>query len=206
MGRFSSEREERGYLTDEDVDKIISYQTDIQTKALTSILYMYGCRISEALLLKRSSFHIDNEFLWVTMPTLKKKPKAKTKPVIDELRKLNVSLESKYCDYIIDYIADKKYDDILFDFSRQIAYYRICMPFGHKTLEQKKESFDKLNIWLHYFRDSCLAQLALNGASALEIKYWAGWSSLSPVDSYIRLSGEMTKHLGHIRVKRGWGK
>lgn len=204
MGGFNSIREDRRFLTDDDVDKIMSYQKDSQTKALTSILYLYGCRISEALLLRRKDFWVDDQFLWVSMPTLKKKKKALTKPTINEPRKLNVSFESKYTDFIIEYIKDKRKEDVLFPLSRQMAYYDICMPFGHKTQEERDRAYQELNIWLHYFRDSCLTQLALNGASIIQIRHWAGWTSFQPAEHYINLSGEMTKELGNIRVKRGW--
>lgn len=204
MGKFNAMRMRRQFLTDDEVDRLISIQKDPMIKALIAVLYLYGCRISEALALKRNSFWLDDEFLWVVMPTLKKKKT--TKPVVAEPRKLNVSVSSHYIDYIIDYIRPLEKEQIMFPLTRQMAYYRICLPYGWKTKEQRERAYEDFNVWLHYFRDSCLIQLALNGALVLQLQHWAGWSTLQPAQSYLKLSGEMTKDLGNIRVKRGWAK
>jgi integrase len=204
LPKFNQSRPKRRILTDEEVMNIIDLQTSTMYKALVALLYLYGCRISEAIALKRKDFENDaTDFLWVTMPTLKKKKTSK--PVIHE-RKLNVSRESPFVDYIVSHLKNLNSEDFVFPISRQQAYYNICLPFGRSNEEQKERAFKEINVWLHYFRDSCLTQLVWNGATPFQLKQWAGWSGYSAATHYIEESQRITTELGMLRVKRGWTK
>lgn len=215
MPAWSSIRPDRKILREEEVKILLDnikgndrHSTAI--KCLVSILYLYGCRISEALLAKKSDIEIDSSYMWITFVTLKKRKKKPKNPArrdkpIPADRTLNVRLDSPFVENIVSHISTLQNDDKLFKFSYPTAYRKIVWCLGLDK-ESRETSMKEINVWLHLFRDTCLTQLAYAGANPSQLKVWAGWSSLAPSDRYIEKSKQMIEELANLRARRGYGK
>jgi len=151
-------------------------------KALIAFLYLYGCRISEALNLKRRNIWVDGRYLVAQIGVLKRR-KEKKGPYENIPHLLRVHIDAPFVkDILLPYIQGiKNREAKIFPFSRQLAWLRM------KELNQK--------ISPHVFRHDRLMKLALKGATEAQLMDWAGWTDARPAGDYIRATGRLAAEL-----------
>ncbi len=142
-------------------------------RALISLLYLTGSRISELLVLKRwqiSKQNIqDTDFLVLEkMPVLKRRTDNIVRTVLIPIEK-----EKELCKLVVEYINQIQPEEKIFSFTRVRAWQIV------------KEITGKFN---HYFRHSRVTHLiTIYGFSAQELKKFFGWASSKMADTYSHL-------------------
>lgn len=158
-----------------EIEEVIKKAEEEWLKAIIATLYLYGCRISEALKLKRKDVWFDGNFLYLSIPLLKKRRRKAM--VYEERHVLKIYKNAPFIDVILKYIKDKDPEFLLFPYTRQWVWKKI------KKL--------KKNLSPHIFRHDRLTKLAMLGASEYVLVDWAGWSDSRPAQAYVRKTGRM---------------
>ena len=141
-------------------------------KLLARFLYLTGARVSEALNLEWSRCSFERRRIqFIKTKTLN--PRAL--PMSDELRDILIKCQrmnqdkpfcQSYSEFYTDYMAAKEY--VCFE-----------LKLGDTVYEE----------WvIHTLRHTCLTQLAMRGATAIQIMEWAGHKSLSTSQKYVHQS------------------
>ena len=141
-------------------------------KLLARFLYLTGARVSEALNLEWSRCSFERRRIqFIKAKTLN--PRAL--PMSDELRDILIKCQrmnqdkpfcQSYSEFYTDYMAAKEY--VCFE-----------LKLGDTLYEE----------WvIHTLRHTCLTQLAMRGATAIQIMEWAGHKSLSTSQKYVHQS------------------
>lgn len=151
-------------------------------KALIVFLFLYGCRVSEALNLERRKLRIEGRYIVAEIGVLKRRDKQKG-PYGNVPHQIHVSVKSPLAEqYLIPYLSTVTNPDAkLFPVSRQLVWLRL------------KEANPELSP--HVFRHDRLMKLALRGATEAELMDWAGWTDARPASNYIRATGRLAKNL-----------
>jgi integrase len=150
-------------------------------KALIAFLYLYGCRISEALKLQRRNVWIEDEYLVAQIGVLKRRSGKGPYENVPHL--IHVSTDAPFVkDVIIPYLERIRDPDAkLFPRTRQLVWTRL------KELNPLVSP--------HVFRHDRLMKLALAGASEAQLMDWAGWTDPRPAGNYIRSTGRLAQEL-----------
>ncbi len=169
-------------LEKEDVENMIykaftifadQEQKGLEAASLVAFLWQSGCRISEALGVKKEDIKIDDYFLNIKITALKQKQKNLTRVLPF---KLYEDKAKNFFNYLI--IKQQKrveWGECLWQMGRWTAWKRI------ETLNEK--SFP------HLFRHTLASRLANRGAGDDQLKKWFGWSSRSKMPSqYVKYS------------------
>lgn len=152
-------------------------------KGLAAFLYLYGCRVSEALNLTPNDVFIEGKYLIARIGVLKRRKKTNA-PYADISHLIHVPLTAPFVkEYLLPYLASRGNQALLFNVSRQAVW----------------ESLKELNpnISPHIFRHDRLMKLALKGASESELKDFAGWTDTRPASNYIRSTGRLALNLAN---------
>ncbi|RKX46022.1 MAG: hypothetical protein DRP27_02550 [Thermotogae bacterium] len=165
----------------EEVKGLIAKTSNPMLKCLIAILYAFGCRISEALELRRKDVRIERDYLAIRFPLKKRRPKSGFKPVIERRLDRNHYLVK----YIIDWVSQIEDSDSYIFPSRHKGKHLSRV----RAWQLLKEIDEK--IWPHAFRHSLATLMAEHGASALEMKAWFGWGSLNTALFYIEMTEAM---------------
>ena len=159
---------------------------NLRNKALVSVLYLTGCRVSEAIkklrcgqikAVKKEVNGKEEVFIYFyNMLTLKKPKDSKNKyrdiPI-------HYKSEKQLIDYLDDYLdlmqmyygGEEEFENgLLFPISRQAA---------HKYIKRH------LGIWPHYLRTMRFTHLVNKGLDAFDLKKLANWSSIAPSEYYV---------------------
>jgi len=98
--RYSFTRDDIVYP--DEFDAFIARLPNLMFRALACVLYLTGCRISEALALKWQNIGVsqDPPGLILSIPTLKKRAKGPLRP----RREIVISASSKYFRLLLDYL------------------------------------------------------------------------------------------------------
>jgi len=153
---------------------------DIEVKALIGFLYLFGCRISEALQVKTDDLWVDeNNRLNARIMVLKNKQLGR--------HVLKISMNSPFVDIILSYKAQKQAGELMWNFSQNLKSARVI---AHRKIKKLNE-----RAYPHLFRHTRLTKLAERGASPIQIQIWAGWSDITPADVYVRKSAQMIEDL-----------
>ncbi len=182
-------------LEKEDVEDMIEkayYVFDEEEKALmvaslTAFLWLSGCRISEALAVKREDVKIDEKYMYVTITPLKQW--SKTKDGI-KTKRVPVSLvfprrKTIFTKLIIKQALETETGHNLWDVERTTGWrYLIAL---------------NPNIYPHIFRHSRVTHFANAGLGDDQMKRWFGWSPRSNMPShYIRYSKIQMSKIGEL--------
>ncbi|MCD6360244.1 MAG: tyrosine-type recombinase/integrase [Armatimonadetes bacterium] len=151
-------------------------------KALIAFLYLFGVRITEALMLRRGDFSISGGKLVVRLRLLKKRKKSG--PFAD-FHILRVSLEAPFIQHILYYLRGMEPDQRVWPLAENKNYARWKAWNEIKRLNRKCTP--------HIFRHSRLTKLALKGADAPVLMDWAGWSDPRPAGRYLHMSGSLAE-------------
>lgn len=171
-------------LSQQEVEDMISIANNIRDKAIISILYLYGCRITECLNLKKSDITIDNKYIHIKFTVLKRKSKSG----LPFKHVVLVNRDSPFTSYIIDHVTafDNPDDDLFLNDN------------GNRMMRQEFTRILKKitnNAWCHLFRHTRLTKLAEQGATATQLMTWAGWTDTRPAGIYVQRSTKLIKPL-----------
>jgi len=180
MPKYKFKRTE--ITTEEEVRDMIQRAKEPWLKAIIAFLYVFGCRISEAIKIRRKDVWIEGNYLVARIGVLKRK-KEKRGPYVNIPHLLHVNLNSPFVhDILLPYINSiEDRNERLFPRTRQLVWLRL------KELNQL--------ISPHVFRHDRLMKLALKGASEAQLMDWAGWSDPRPAQHYIRATGRLARQL-----------
>jgi len=144
-------------------------------KALACFLYLTGARVSEivkSLKVKQITIATiqDQDFIIINgIECLKRKAGNEAVRTIP----INVKREIEFIEPIKDYIAFKKDEDYLFNFSRQRAWVVIKQHTG---------------LWCHYFRHLRNTHLAtIYNFDSEALRKFNGWTDSKPASYYVHL-------------------
>lgn len=149
-------------------------QADPRMKCLIALLWAFGKRISEVLLLQREDLFTEKGYLMVRFHVLKKRK-------ADELYLKSLNLKHPSISYIIEYL-DKIKDGPLFPgFTRQLALYYL------KKLNK--------NSYLHLFRKSLATEMSEHSFTVQQLMSWFDWSEPKIAMEYVSRGPGLTKEL-----------
>jgi integrase len=143
-------------------------------KAMIAFLYLYGCRVSEALKLSYGSFSLEGNYLSVKIGVLKRHSDAGP---ITPSHVLKVNTKSPFMDILINYIKANARSEKLW--------------LQHRGHVWRKIKELNTNCSPHFFRHTRLWRLASKGASEAVLMDWAGWTDPRPAGRYIRATGRL---------------
>ncbi len=177
MPRINIPREEWVVWEDEDIEYMLMMADSHEQKVLIAILYRLGCRITEALMLKRRDFRRVNGTIEVNVFTLKQKTKFTRLCLLD--------VELAFVDIIREYVNGLPSPEAkLFTFPRQSAW-RFLKRINEKA-------------WCHSFRHTRATKFARQGASVMQLMQWFGWSQTKMPMNYVRQSRELIEGLSKM--------
>jgi integrase len=151
-----------------EVEKLVDSIGNEEHKALVSIIFLSGARISEIVRsLKPKDINMDESTTHavITLHTKKRKKGI-------EIRKLPIRKEDKMFQLFYGYATTKKANEFVFDISRQNALWKL-------------KKYDKAK-WFHLFRHARLTELATD-LTDQELAQFAGWTDSRPSKNYIHL-------------------
>lgn len=155
-------------LSPEEVQSMVQRAQTTELEALIIFLYVFGCRISEALSVIKEDIWYEGDYLFVRIKTLKQKEKSTT--VIKRVLKVNTS--TPLLGNLIKYHLDLPYGQRLFKRTR--FYYWVWI----KKLNNKA--------WLHLFRHTRATRFAEKGADVYHMMAWFGWADPRRALTYVR--------------------
>ena len=169
--------------TVEEIGLMVRRAKGLWLKGAIAFLYVFGCRVSELLALRRSHFRWDNEYLHVSIPILKQR---RTQgPYSSTRHELRVKRDTPFVnDILIPYVEKFEPDKMLWPTTRQRVW-------------RKMKKLNK-NLSPHVLRHDRLMKLALKGATVPQLMDWAGWSDPRPASAYIRQTGRLASQLSDL--------
>lgn len=159
-------------LTKGQIVKLVDDFNNKQMKAIVSLLFMSGGRISEVLNIKARDLWRDEKYLYLKMILLKKR-KANVQTEIIRKVKLNNYFEY-FVNIIIDWVNKENNfepDDFIFEYRRQTVWRKI------------KEKLPEANP--HLFRHT-LATIMGKKIDVRTMQGWFGWSNLDMATVYVQ--------------------
>lgn len=166
-------------LSMDEVEAMINIADNIQVKAMVSLLWLTGCRVSELLLIRKKDFTVDvnNNRLLVNIITLK----TRKKNLVKTRRTLPISLEAPFIEYVIDYFSYVNPEDRMFPFYR-VKVWRMIKELNPSA-------------WVHLFRDTRNTRLAEQGVGTHQLMVWNGWTNSKTANEYVRRSGALLDNI-----------
>lgn len=159
--------------------RLIQKCPSLDWKALFSLLWLTGCRISEVLSLRKSDFRIEGDYLVVSIQRLKRKDK----PLTD----IHLPLRSRFCHFIMEYARTRKGQ--LWSCSRTEAWKML------KSLDAR--------LTLHDFRRHRANFMARKRATVWEMLSFFGWKSTSTPTAYLEKHGGLGRQLSPLLLEEG---
>lgn len=142
-------------------------------KAILSILWVFGCRINEAMKLEKRDFGIFEKTLRVRIPLSKKKdPSA--------FHVLRASLSTPGIAPLLAFLEASE-DGKLFWMSIS-------------TVKRKLRRINP-NTSTHWFRHTRATRLSEETDNVLELVDWFGWADARPAMAYVQMSGKLAARL-----------
>lgn len=179
----------RKTLDNNDIAAIVSNCSNPIYKTLFLFVYMSGARITEALDVRKADCLVKEPYLIVKVLTRKKR-------TLGEQRVLYFRCEHPFIQPVIEVIKMRSDPDERIWKVNRISAWR------NLKWAAERAGFDKKKIWLHFLRTSRLTQLANNGATANELKAWAGWSDLKYAKFYVQETEQMSINVAEKMYKQ----
>jgi len=167
----------RTNLTDhEEIEKMIRRAGEPWLKALIAFLYLYGCRCSEALMLKKEDVWVDGSVIHARIPLLKRR--RADGPYERPTHILRVHSSAPFADVFLEHWGRLSPNERVFPHSRWWAWKKI----------------KELNpcVSPHVFRHDRLTKIAMKRPDPYLLKDWAGWSDTRPAEYYVEAVGYRT--------------
>ena len=160
-------------------------------KALISIMWLFGKRVSEIVPLRTKDVRINEGLLFILFTVLKKE--SSTDPGLRRPFQKRITRENPYTVAIIEWWRKMGEDGETFLFPRaQTKMGHIYRQYAHLVLKEISPQ-----ISAHLFRHSLATQMAENGATAYELVNWFDWDRTDTALEYVRRSGAMTQKLSN---------
>lgn len=158
--------------------RLIERCSSLDYKALFSLLWLTGCRISEALSLTKQDLSVRDQELAIRLKRLKRK---------DGLVSLVYApLQAEFCGHLLMYLRQVKSGQ-LWSYNRTDVW---------KTLK----SFDS-ELTLHDFRRNRANRFAAKKASIWEMLSFFGWKSTSTPTAYLEKAGGLGHQLSPLLLE-----
>lgn len=166
MPKIKTKRDD--VLTQEEVRAMIRMAPTGELESLIVFLYVFGCRISEAIAVLKEDVWYEGDYLYARIKTLKQKEKSTT--VIKRVLKVNTN--TPLLGIFIKYHLDLPHGQRLFKRSR--FYYWVWI----------KKTNNKA--WPHLFRHTRATRFAEKGADVYHLMAWFGWADPRRALVYVR--------------------
>jgi integrase/recombinase XerD len=166
-------RDLKGYLTSEEVEKLLNVCNTLTSYIIMRMLWRTGCRVSELISMKK------DDILWneriLIIKTLKKRGEQKRRVPIDQetLNKLKEYLEKR-----------KTETQLIFPFTRQWIFNMIRQVGKKAGIEKVGEK----GIHPHVLRHSFCINWVKNGGDLRKLQMVVGHSSISTTAHYLQFS------------------
>ncbi len=191
-------------------------------KCLLALLWLFGKRKIETLLLKRRDMLWDDRFITIRFQVKKKKEESYAGGVrVDYVKRM--TMENPYVQHIITWVKDLPADAYVFPGetrgTRKRTVYRKWIkkktgeavekiyPYndgeeGHLSCEMAWKIVKSLNpeAWVHLFRRSLATQLAESGCTESELMSWFDWENANTAQGYVSKGPKLTEKIS----KRLW--
>lgn len=168
MPRYKFQRQD--ILTKDEVAKMIEQAETPGLKALIAFLYLFGCRVSEALNVTKDDVKIYDKTMTVRLLTLKRKEHGAVVPS----RKDTAKLTSPFVEVFLAHLGMVS-EGKIWRMSRVTAWRKI------KKLNPQCSP--------HIFRHTRATKFAEVTENAFVMQDWFGWADLNTALKYIHLSG-----------------
>jgi integrase len=191
-----------------------------QTECLLALLWIFGRRIQEILLLKRKNLRIEDGFLIVQFRTLKRRKNR------DELFEKSIVLDNPYVKFITAYLDMLDADNNILDVSdvylfpgssckRKITskaelprtgqvkeYHYVRKEHGFMSSQKAWKIIKYLNpnAYCHLFRHSLATKIARKGFTESQLMSWFDWSTSKVAQGYVEKGSKLVEGLS----KRNW--
>lgn len=189
-------------------------------RALVCLLFLFGKRISEVLVLKRGDFYTRQRYLYVRF-TVSKKPSrmALAMPVV-KIKRVSIKNQYEYVKPIMDYVnslndaslplfpgntrphilkvkrKDKETGKIIKEYKYEVKREGVMSRVqAYKILKALDPEF-----YPHWFRHSLATSLAEEGFTAHELKDWFDWSRYDTASSYVEGMPSMTARISKRKI------
>lgn len=171
MPKYKFKRQE--LTTREEVEAMIRRADKPWLKAMVAFLYLFGCRCSEALMLKKEDLWVEGGVVFAKIPILKRR--ASNGPYERPMHILRVKADAPFVNVVLEHWSGLKDGQRLFPHSRWWTWKKI------KDLNP--------NMSPHVFRHDRLTKIALKRPDPYLLKEWAGWSDTRPAEHYVEAVG-----------------
>jgi integrase/recombinase XerD len=189
----------KGYLTEEQVNKLINAATNLRDRLILQIMYRCGRRVSEVLMM------IKDDILWdenkIIFNILKRKrPVKEMKPVDQETMEL---LKAYVDNPIITNLKKKMVDERLFPVSRQYVF-KLIRKLGKQS---GIEHVGKKRLHPHHLRHSfAVHQVRTNVKTAEDLRklqMYMSHANIATTSHYLQFSpDELRSLVSHWDVNR----
>jgi len=194
----------KGIISPDEMQDIIDHCETLEQKALFSILYLTGARISELCnsykrdviwnkdeqkiehtqykgsrngILKKDVSVVGNDVV-INLPVRKKRSKTDRRDTPDE-HTLVISVNAPFMNYFLDHLDEVEYEDMpVFDFTTRTA---------QKWIKAIDDKVGANGVYCHLFRKTRLTQISKISESEEDIRQWAGHSDTRSLKKYIAL-------------------
>ncbi len=168
------------------LEKADSYYNGSRIQCLIALLWLFGKRITENLMLKRKDIFIKEGYLYVYFH-VKKKHDRKAKPIPRRFLKRK-TLRNPYTKFVVQY-TEKITDPEAYVFpSERSAYGYMSRVQAYRIVKQLDP-----NAWLHLFRESLATKMAEEGASEEELMHWFDWDRVDTAHEYVKQGTRLTE-------------
>jgi integrase len=155
-------------------------KADPRMKCLIALLWAFGKRISENLMLQKDEIYTNKGYVFVRFHVLKKR---KDK---NELYLKKLSIKHPAVKYILEYLDNVKDGPLFPKLTRQLALYYL------KKLD--KETY------LHLFRRSLATEMSERSCSVQQLMAWFDWVKPDVAMGYVTRGPGLTRELS----ERDW--
>ena len=188
-------------------------------KALVCLLYLFGKRISEVLMLTRADIWTKRGFLYIRFHVKKKKSPQDLMMPITKVKRVSVKAQSLFTKPIIRYLntlsdlrmplfpgrsrphtAIVKRKDKEGNVIKEYKY-----EFKREGFMARQKAYKILKAlnpegYPHWFRHSLATELAEQGFTAHELKDWFDWSRYETASSYVEGMPSMTERISKRKL------
>jgi integrase len=204
MADFASQtmKDEKGYLSPEQVEKIIAAASNIRDRLILQVMYRCGRRVSEVLLLNRDDILWDeNKIIFNILK--RKKPVRELKPVDTE----TMVLLKQYTEQVwIQGLKKQMNNKLLFPVSRQYVYKMLRntgKSVGIETVGRKK-------LHPHHLRHSFAVHMVRTNVKTSEdlrkLQMYMGHANINTTSHYLQFSPDELRSLVSVWDKRTEGQ
>ena len=185
-------KDPKGYLTEEQVDKILDSASNLRDRLLLQLMYRCGRRVSEVLLLTKDDILWQDKKIIFTI-LKRKRPIKELKPVDDETLKLL----QLYAEGHVEMKGLKKKGDgaKLFPITRQYVF-KLIRKLGARA---GIEMVGKKRLHPHHLRHSFAVHQVRNNIRTAEdlrkLQMYMGHANISTTAHYLQFSPEELREL-----------